>query len=210
MSPKKVRNSAVTSNIAEELDVPFIAANDSLFKPNEEVTLSAGGLHANYLFLLGGTNSNDWGSVGWRVPMGQRDERYFLGTKLGEIRLIYADGVTQVVPVVLGYNACWHQVFSIEGYRTPFDDPAGAKLLEDSLHLKVTGKKPPRAYIASSSGQGLQVIASSIPRKRHACLPVQPDSMTAATAQPARDEPRQPTPPGCPPRPFPPGASRLS
>ena len=53
----------------------------------------------------------------WTDPLDQ-SVRFWVGDKLGEIRLQYADGTTQVYPFVLGQSVWWGRIFY--DYSEPF------------------------------------------------------------------------------------------
>ncbi len=83
------------------------------------------------IFLLGMTES-----VGVRAWTDPRDysQRFFVGDRLGQIRLRYADGSTQDFPLILGESVWWGEPF----YRYPDPFPTDAtlrKALAASLHL---------------------------------------------------------------------------
>lgn len=83
------------------------------------------------IFLLGMTESA--GARCWADPR-DYSVRYFVGDRLGQIRLDYDDGSTQIFPLVLGESVWWGKPFS--RYPEPF--PTDAQLrtaLRTALHL---------------------------------------------------------------------------
>jgi hypothetical protein len=69
----------------------------------------------------------------WTDPLNQ-STRFWVGDKLGEIRLDYADGTTQVYPLILGQSVWWGRIFY--DYPKPFDsDPELRKAFSSALRL---------------------------------------------------------------------------
>lgn len=110
--------------------------------PRGSAQVSAGG-QAKRIFFLGMTDANEASSkadqgdyslhsgsgartiptYGWADP---RDEsvRFFIGDELGRILLNYADGTTQVFPLLLGQGVWWGRAFY--DFQQPF--PSDARL----------------------------------------------------------------------------------
>jgi hypothetical protein len=57
----------------------------------------------------------------WTDPLDQ-STRFWVGDKLGEIRLEYADGTSEVYPVILGQSVWWGRIFY--DYSEPFETDA--------------------------------------------------------------------------------------
>jgi hypothetical protein len=83
------------------------------------------------IFLLGMTESA--GARCWADPR-DYSVRYFVGDRLGQIRLDYADGSTQLFPLILGESVWFGQPFY--NYPEPFpSDPQLRTALGAALHL---------------------------------------------------------------------------
>ncbi|RKX37087.1 MAG: hypothetical protein DRP64_17720, partial [Verrucomicrobia bacterium] len=126
--------------------VPFIAGNVSAFMENEERSISLG-CKAKMLLLRGMTSSMDFGVPGWWYPKDYA-MRFFVGDRLGEIRIEYADGQAEVYPLVLGDNLWWGKQF--REYPEPFlaDVEKGERLAE-LLHLHGVAPPSQGSYIAA-------------------------------------------------------------
>ncbi len=112
--------------------IPFLASPVSAVPMNGAVRIPLG-VRASHLFLLGMTNSADRGCPVWGDPR-DVNSRFFLGDKLGRVRLEYADGTTQDYPLILGESLWWGKRFF--QFPEPFaSDPHAQKVLEASLRL---------------------------------------------------------------------------
>jgi hypothetical protein len=130
--------------------IPFCIPGQptGLLTENGTVSLSARNLKAVRALVLGLTNSIDNGGRGL-APTAQRNGRFFLGTQIGSLAIVYADGTRQRVPLIFGFNVWWYQQMSVDGYVRPFDEPGPARKLEGALHLIQTGRAPPEAFVMS-------------------------------------------------------------
>ena len=90
--------------------VPF-AEGQLKFSQSGSGTVEVGGA-AKRIFLLGMTENTSIGC--WADPTNSA-VRFFIGDKLGQIRLDYADGSTEIFPLILGENIWWGWYF----YRSP-------------------------------------------------------------------------------------------
>lgn len=83
------------------------------------------------IFFLGMTESGNIRA--WSDPR-DYSSRFFVGDEVGKISLEYADGSTQVFPLILGEGVWWGQAFY--RYPDPFPtDPQLRKALAAALHL---------------------------------------------------------------------------
>jgi hypothetical protein len=83
------------------------------------------------IYFLGMTESGK--ASGWSDPL-DYSRRYFIGDEVGQIQLDYADGTSQVFPLVLGQGIWWGPPFN--RFQEPF--PADTRLREafaDSMRL---------------------------------------------------------------------------
>ncbi|HEV2328376.1 MAG TPA: hypothetical protein VGY56_06265 [Verrucomicrobiae bacterium] len=99
------------SNIAERYGIPFEEGDLGLVR-NGSAQVAVGGA-VKRVFILGMTEKANL--FCWASPM-DHSVRFFIGDKLAEIRLNYADGTTNVYPLVLGEGVWWGKPF--------FDFPA--------------------------------------------------------------------------------------
>ena len=83
---------------------------------------------------------------GWADPL-DRSVRFFVGDQLGQIRLEYADGSSQIFPLILGEGVWWGRAFY--DYNEPF--PTDARLrqaLASALRLYPPEPVPDGNYVA--------------------------------------------------------------
>lgn len=121
-------------------EAQFITRDGIPFIIQRQPPLSEGGAYrmplgfkARRLLLLGMTNSLDVGCPVWADPR-QTLRRFWLGDRLGELRIAYADGIVQTYPLTLGESLWWGRRFS--DFPEPFkSDPAASKVLAASLRL---------------------------------------------------------------------------
>ena len=83
--------------------IPFL--NGSFWNPGEgdSVMLKMGGIKASRLYILGGLNSVDLCHPAWGG--GNGFENFFFGTETGEIKIRYASGKVDIIPIVVGYTS---------------------------------------------------------------------------------------------------------
>ena len=82
----------------------------------------------------------------WTDPRDQ-SVRFWVGDKLGEIRLEYADGTTQVYPLILGQSVWWGRIFY--DYSEPFQTDAQLrKAFRAAIRLYPPGPVADGNYIA--------------------------------------------------------------
>ncbi|HTB85933.1 MAG TPA: hypothetical protein VK742_19975 [Candidatus Sulfotelmatobacter sp.] len=101
--------------------VPF-AVGGAKFPQNGSSTIEIGGT-ARRIFLLGMTETGK--IAGWSDPK-DYSVRFFIGDELGQIQLNYADGTTQVFPLILGESIWWGPPFN----RFPTPLASGARQAE--------------------------------------------------------------------------------
>ena len=121
--------------------VPFI--NDTLTYKNSSAQIDIRN-QVKHIYLLGMAESNN-GRV-WKEP-NNFSLRYFVGDDIGNIKLNYADGTTQVFPLKMGESIWWGKLF--HEYQEPF--PNDAKLretLKASLRLYPQAPLEDGNYIA--------------------------------------------------------------
>lgn len=112
--------------------IPFLASSTSVVKSSSALELSVG-CKAKHLFLIGMTTSLDQGNYCWFSPM-DYSGRFFIGDKIGEIKVVYADGLVEKYPLTLGESLWWGKRFS--QYPEPFaSDATAAKALKESLRI---------------------------------------------------------------------------
>lgn len=146
-SPSAVPMSPPQADVAVNADVPFHCSQALLRRNEQSVVLPCLSIIADRVCLLGMTQTPDRGSPTWMVPAGDRGARYFIGTRVGEIEITYADGSSSHVPLIFGFDLWWYKTFE-DGYVAPFDSADGRAALERWLHLQPTGGKPPGAFVA--------------------------------------------------------------
>lgn len=115
-----------SGKILNRYGVPFTEGILPLH-PSGSAEVSVGG-QTKRIFILGMTDAKEAGAnatpiYGWADP---RDEsfRFFIGDELGRIRLNYADGTTQIYPLLLGEGVWWGYAFF--DFQEPF--PSDARL----------------------------------------------------------------------------------
>ena len=128
--------------ILDRYGVPFIAGTLAL-SSNTPAQIEVGG-RVKRIFLLGMTDSTKWRA--WSHPL-DYPPRFFIGDEMGKIRLDYADGSSQVFPLVLGEAMWWGKEF----YQYPepfFSDPQFRKVLAGALRLYPPAPVPDGNYVA--------------------------------------------------------------
>ena len=113
------------------------------FPANGRATVAVGS-RVQRIFLLGMTEFA--GARCWADPR-DYSVRYFVGDKLGQIRLDYDDGSIQIYPLILGESVWWGQPF----YRYPEPFPTDARLratLAAAMHLYPAGPVEDGNYVA--------------------------------------------------------------
>lgn len=123
------------------------------------------GAQAKRIFLLGMADSGQLPTVaqledrsfqslirpttpaqGWADPL-DRSVRFFVGDQLGQIRLEYADGSSQIFPLILGEGVWWGRAFY--DYQEPFPTDARLrKALASALRLYPPEPVPDGNYVA--------------------------------------------------------------
>lgn len=126
--------------------VPFLATDTSMAKTDISSEIAVG-CKAKQLFFIGMTTSLDQGNFCWWSPM-DYSGRFFIGDKIGAIKVNYADGVVETYPLTLGESLWWGKKFT--QYSEPFaSDPAAAKALKDSLHIYPAKATSDGRYLAA-------------------------------------------------------------
>ncbi len=115
--------------VLDRYGVPF-AAGTLPFSSNGVARVDIDG-RAKRIFLLGMTDTAKAHS--W-TELKDYSRRYFIGDEMGEICLDYADGSSQVFPLIFGESLWWGQIFY--DYPHPFDtDAQFRETLQKSLRL---------------------------------------------------------------------------
>lgn len=105
--------------ILDRYGVPFVGGTLKL-SPEGSAQVDVGS-RVKRIFLLGMTETANL--FAWASPQ-DHSVRFFVGDELGQIRLDYADGSTQVFPLVLGESIWWGESF----YRFPEPFSTDARL----------------------------------------------------------------------------------
>lgn len=91
--------------------VPFVEGTLAI-QQKGPAHIEVGG-RAKRIFLLGMTDTakaHSWTNLGDKVPYARR---YFIGDEMGTIELDYADGSSQVFPLVFGESLWWGSIFTL-------------------------------------------------------------------------------------------------
>lgn len=125
--------------------VPFVEGTLAI-QQKGPARIEIGG-RAKRIFLMGMTDTakaHSWTNLGDKVPYARR---YFIGDEMGTIELEYADGSTQVFPLVFGESLWWGAVF----YANPepyLSDANLCKSLGKSLRLYPAAPVEDGNYVA--------------------------------------------------------------
>ena len=115
--------------VLDRYGVPFLAGTLAL-SSNGPARVEVGGM-LKRIFLLGMTDATKWRA--WSHPL-DYPPRFFIGDEVGKIRLDYADGSSQVFPLLLGEGIWFGKLFY--QYPDPFSDDARfRKALAGALRL---------------------------------------------------------------------------
>ncbi|HXC36166.1 MAG TPA: hypothetical protein VNV43_09850 [Candidatus Acidoferrales bacterium] len=130
------------SNIVERYGIPFEEGDLGLVR-NGSAQVDVGSV-VKRIFILGMTEKANL--FCWASPM-DHSVRFFIGDRLAEIRLNYADGTTDVFPLVLGEGVWWGKPF----FNFPAPFPTDARLrkaLASALRLYPPAPVPDGNYVA--------------------------------------------------------------
>lgn len=136
------QNQSPTANLLVRYGVPFLETAPPA-PAGGSVHVEVGGT-VRRIFLVGMTESA--GVRAWADP---HDEsvRYFVGDKLGNIRLVYVDGSTQTFPLILGESVWWGGLFY--QHPNPFPtDPHFRNALARALRLYPAAPVEDGRYVA--------------------------------------------------------------
>ncbi|MGI8905012.1 MAG: hypothetical protein ACR2IE_00785 [Candidatus Sumerlaeaceae bacterium] len=117
-------------------DVPFLKQN--LWTGTTEgqsLKLEVGPVTADYLYILGGLNSDDRANPDWGG--GSSYANLFIGDVAGTVTLTYVDQTRDSIPLVFGYNLFWRLPF--EHSYEPFQIDAHAMQVLDSALCLANG-----------------------------------------------------------------------
>jgi hypothetical protein len=115
--------------------IPFQCMDGVLVQSGESRTIPLG-IRAREIYLAGFTGTYDQGEPVWGDPNDWR-HRLFIGDRLGELTVDYADGSSVRYPLIYGYSAWWYrpQVDAPE----PFASSKSARdILAETLALRPT------------------------------------------------------------------------
>lgn len=126
--------------------VPFMVEPSSALSERGLLQVKLG-FSARRLLLCGMTHSLDQGNPVWGDPRDLRS-RFFVGDKIGEIRVSYKGGAVDVYPIILGESAWWGKRF-VEAPEPFASDPKAKSALERALRLYPP--VPSYRYVASLS-----------------------------------------------------------
>ncbi len=128
----------------EAWGVPFLCTPGSLMQRGGSCVIPIN-LVVDRLYMAGFTGTFDQGEEVWEDP-NDHYHRLFIGDKLGDIYLDYADGTSQRYPLLYGYSAWWWQ--PIQDAPEPFLSSKKARtILSGSLSLLPTGSGGTGAYM---------------------------------------------------------------
>ncbi len=134
--------------------IPFITQQQSILPADSSFSVPIG-FKTKRLFLLGLTNSIDQGCPTWADPRAV-DHRFFIGDRLGEIIVKYADGIHERYPLVLGESLWWGRRFY--DFQSPFDTDKDAQIvLADSLRIYPPKPREEAAYVAFISTRSTEI-----------------------------------------------------
>ena len=129
--------------LLDRYGVPFIEGTLP-FKPDGSARVDIG-QRVRRIFLFGMTDTAS--AHGWANPTNDYSNRYFIGDRMGEIRLDYADGSSQVFPLVYGESFWWGKIFN--NYPEPFlSDARARRALQKSLRLYPAAPVKDGNYVA--------------------------------------------------------------
>lgn len=119
--------------VEKHFGIPFFVNGESITRNGDTVSVPVG-LLAHRLLLLG-----------MNVP---DSTMYWLGDKLGEVRVVYANGTIDKFPLILGEALWWGKPFWT--YKEPFTSlPAPRKAFLDTIRFYPPKPVEDGAYIAS-------------------------------------------------------------
>jgi len=120
------------AEIGDHFGVPFLAFGEAMIPNGQSLEIPLG-IEARRLFLFGMTHSHDIGTPLWWYPTDYHT-RYWVGDKLGDVRLNYEDGTSQSYPLILGDTMWWGNIF--HKFPEPFlSKPEKMQVLSESLRL---------------------------------------------------------------------------
>ena len=124
-----LKGAASNQHTVNRYGVPFVEGTLKI-ATNAPATVQVGG-PVKRIFLLGMNETTD--THLWDDPR-DYSVRFFVGDDLGQIQLDYADGSTEIFPLVLGESIWWGQPF--DRYPEPFpSSPRLRKALASALRL---------------------------------------------------------------------------
>ncbi|MHB1484403.1 MAG: hypothetical protein ACYCYI_07030 [Saccharofermentanales bacterium] len=98
------------------------------------------------VYFFGMVNSNDIGCGSWSTPVRDFSQDFFAGDEIGEIRVNYSSGMTEKIPLIIGFTAFWYSPWSTQGMPFGVDGTAKEDLLE-SLYLQDVYNKKEEGYL---------------------------------------------------------------
>ncbi len=125
--------------------IPFLVSDGGIGRMNGESSIPMG-CRARRIFLLGMTDSLDQGCPVWGDP-NDTSSRFFVGDRLGTVRVEYSGGAVADYPLILGESLWWGMMFV--QFPEPFiSSAAAAQALRESLRLFPAAPSPDGRYLA--------------------------------------------------------------
>lgn len=128
--------------------IPFFIS--SFWNPGEgdSVVINTHKINACRLYIQGGLNSVDLCHPGWGG--GKGFENFFFGTETGQIKIKYASGKVDIIPLVVGYTSWINNNFKIS--PEPFKSDANISKMLDNVLCVANGLRgyendPGRYYL---------------------------------------------------------------
>lgn len=148
--------------------VPFLVSPGTICAESSATECPIG-CRAKRVYVLGMSNSLDQGNPCWFSPM-DYSVRFFIGDRIGAIKVAYADGSVDRYPLILGESLWWGRRFT--QYPEPFASNANAAaVLKDSLRLYPAAPTPDGRYVAVITPRATAIKSIEIadsPEKRGA------------------------------------------
>lgn len=126
-----------TNRIRMVAGIPFVTG--AFWRPAEggHAILPLDGLEASNVYILGGLNSVDVSQPGWGG--GNGFENFFFGSRTGEIRIHYASGRVDTVPMIVGYTTWFSRNYRFS--PAPFNSDTNLSQLLDKALCVANGRE---------------------------------------------------------------------
>ena len=124
-------------HVVEADGIPFLKFPPKAIDHHIELPVNA---KVDSIFFLGLTSSWDVGTVHINTRLGDHRFEQFIGDRLGEIIIEYADSTKAVIPLIFGitlwWDRCWYDLQRDRPCQEPFlSNERSRKILEDTLLL---------------------------------------------------------------------------